>query len=132
MNPLLRDHVQRVGFDLQLRQSQIEVLVWLNESSASARSEDRFHTRAVRNFVGPAQGLGRRGLVAHVYDEVAARYAPERPPGDLPLRSYYRITRAGELVIELLREAGIYEEHERALFPERFTRTGKRRKLSAA
>lgn len=111
-NEALRAHVTRVGFDLSLARSHVAALVYLNES---AERDEWVGTRQVirgalyRAFslwATGAEGLIRRGLIVHHYQ------SSERTGSPNP---HYTITRAGELVIDLLREAGLYAEYATAL-----------------
>lgn len=139
MNELLRSHVQRVGFDLSLTRGQVEVLVFLDlvgddAERSNYRGRQGLTLAISQNFVGAAKGLGRRGLVTHHYDEAELR---GRFPGyparrNVALSNFYTITSAGYCVLDLLREAGIYEDVERIVCPERFTATGKRRSARVA
>lgn len=131
MNPLLRDHVTRTGFDLSLTRGQIEALVWLNESIGKGGPRD-WSTYPSGRWASHVGGLHRRGLTWHHYDQERWRKATMAERDAAPVSDFYGITEAGQLVVGLLRETGLYEEAERALFPDRFTRTGKRRKLKVA
>ena len=119
VNEGLRAHVTRVGFDLTLGRTHIAALVWLNEAM------DRYVDTRV-SFVSPlrhafanhASGLGgciTRGLVLHHFNEEAQRAQKVKPTSEWSARPHYTITRAGELVIELLRECGLYDEYRSAL-----------------
>jgi len=125
VNDLLREHVTRTGFDLSLSKRQVESLVWLCEMRESLR----YGGRGPSHYVSSIHGAMRRGLVVHRADR-ASLLRHERE--NRPLGWYYELTAAGEFVVGLLRESGLYEEHERVLFPDRFTRTGRRRALRAA
>jgi hypothetical protein len=120
VNPALRAHVTRVGFDLQLAKSHIAALVYLNEIGArrwdfcavnSPRLRVSGYGRAFSMFSTGAIGLQIRGLVTHdsavSYDERVSF------DGDGIQHLYskaWTITRAGRLVIDLLKEAGLYDE----------------------
>jgi hypothetical protein len=111
-NDLLRAHVTRVGFDLSLGTTHIAALVYLAECIrqrryiAANRVVDLSRRRAFSHFASGMAGCMERGLVVHHYDE------RHRDGG---LKWHYTITKAGRLVIDLLREAGIYQEYADAL-----------------
>lgn len=112
VNEALRSHVTRVGFDLTLGKTHIAALVYLNESIKQRRQFDtrpRFGApRAFGFFASGARGLGERGLVVH-------HFKPDvRNKG---LGPHYTITKAGKLVVDLLKEAGIYQEYADSLQP---------------
>lgn len=95
VNEELRQHVTRVGFDLSLGRTHIAALVML----------DAPFQRSFSHFVGGARGLQERGLVWH-----------RMPPNNkTSIRKIWGITKAGELVKDLLKEAGIWQEYEAAL-----------------
>lgn len=120
-NELLRQHVTRVGFNLQLTKSQVAALIYLDvmlvtNSTANERiggeSTDLVRgggaNRILSHFVTPVNGLIGRGLVTHI----------EMPP-ETDERGYrvergfaesWTITAAGRIVIELLKQAGIWQE----------------------
>lgn len=112
MNDLLRDHVTRVGFDLSLGRTHVAGLVYLNESLAqrryipSNRVVSPTARRAFACFASGISGCISRGLVLHHYRE------DKRDDG---LKWHYTITRAGKLVIDLLKETGLYQEYADAL-----------------
>lgn len=111
-NDLLRSHVTRVGFDLSLGRTHIAALVLLNEQMAQKRYiSDRKVTdlsmrRAFSFFASGIGGCVSRGLVIH-------HYQPNKR--NSTLKDHYTITKAGKLVIDLLRECGIYGEYAAAL-----------------
>lgn len=121
MNQDLRNHVTSVAFHLSLSQGQVAVLVWLNEAIERdwvIRSHRPLAERgrgpqsipmALDQFVMPVKALERKGLVEHCYYEGDA---PERHKrGErIATPDVYRITAAGELVVGLLREAGLYTD----------------------
>lgn len=111
-NGLLRDHVTRVGFDLSLGRTHIAGLVLLNESLTQRRyipahkSPDAVARRTFSWFASGIQGCCTRGLVVH-------HYRQDKQDGGL--KWHYTITKAGKLVIDLLKEAGVYQEYAGAL-----------------
>lgn len=111
MNQQFRDHVTSGQFVLALTGNMIAWLVHM--------STDPDHYPRSPRSVPDSHALQRRGLVVHHYppmgfdgDSEAFRVSPDRD--SYRPRDFYEITRAGELVIELLRESGIYEEVLRA------------------
>lgn len=110
-NDLLRSHVTRVGFDLSLGKTHVAALVMLDIALKSRRHVDTRHPM-LRTWVPAMHGLGDRGLVEHRHALDSRGYAK---PG---LNPHYRITKAGRLVIGLLKEAGIYQEHADLLTPQ--------------
>lgn len=97
VNEALRDHVTRVGFDLTITKTQIEVFRILADSHRGVEFDHRYSW-----FVTGVGGLRTRGLVTHVQHK---RGESQRRP----IHEYFPFTPAGELVLELLREAGIIE-----------------------
>lgn len=97
-NHLLRDHVTRVGFDLSLGFTHIEALVRVAEAHRTKR-DIAVH---MRYWIAAVRGCIDRGLVTHKY-----------AGGGKPLHHHYKLTPAGQLVIGLLREAGLYDEYAR-------------------
>lgn len=114
-NEALRAHVTRVGFDLSLGRTHVAALVYLNESIAQGRHFHKIEGPLRRTFALWASGIHGcevRGLTVH-------HYSPDAPRGiDVGLAPHYSLTRAGELVVELLRESGLYDEYAAAL-PQR-------------
>lgn len=111
-NTALRDHATRVGFDLSLAKTQIAALVLLNESLRQRRYihsnhvTERSMRRTFAYFATGMHGCEERGLVLH-------HYRPDKR--DDGLKWHFTITKAGKLVIDLLTEAGIYQEYAAAL-----------------
>jgi hypothetical protein len=117
MNEDFRQAVTQTAFCLLLTKHQVATLVYLNELlerelSLGFGTMDRQHRfevtsdwglSASRRLVGSARGLQDRGLLTH--------RSPTSPRAMYrPASEYYSITAAGELVVGLLREAGIYTE----------------------
>lgn len=109
-NEPLRSHVTRVGFNLTIGRTHIAALVYLNESFQrgymNAHKGAESHRRLFNLFATGMAGCQTRGLVVHHYDY------DHRDEG---LQWHYTITRAGQLIIELLRESGLYAEYAGAL-----------------
>lgn len=125
-NEFLRAHVTRVGFDLSLARSHIAALIYIEELRRARWDMARFDlrvprshplSRAFAHFAGGASGLHERGLLVHTDTGKRIRWFRDddgtdhaiSPPGT------WRITKAGRLVLDLLREAGIYEEYASAI-----------------
>lgn len=115
VNESLRQHVTSVGFSLTLGKTHIAALVMLDIKLKHNRtgfdSAMNYTSSAPpRVFKGPTgtSGLIERGLVEHIMDQ-------RRKPGENILamtpRRIWRITPAGRLVINLLKEAGLYQEY---------------------
>jgi hypothetical protein len=115
INVSLRQHVTSVGFSLTLGKTHIAALVMLDIKLKHNRtgfdsSINYTSSRPPRVFNGPTgtSGLIERGLVQHIMDQ-------RRRPGENILamtpRRIWRITPAGRLVVNLLKEAGLYQEY---------------------
>lgn len=107
-NEQLRQHVTRVGFDLTLGKTHVAALVMLD---VSIRSKQWMSSRGpmFRMLVPALHGLEDRGLVVHHYDDrYSSRgrlHAKDEP------RRHFTITKAGRLVIGLLKESGVWDEY---------------------
>jgi hypothetical protein len=116
INEQLRAHVTRVGFDLSLGKTHISRLVAIDAELKRNLSTQELlgnyttprEPRAFNRFVTGTTGLVERGLVEHIMD---ARRRPGEPVSAMKPRRIWRITPAGRLVINLLKEAGIYQEY---------------------
>jgi hypothetical protein len=110
-NSVLRDYVTDSSFVLTLSRNHINTLVTIAHN-------DRDH-KSRRDFVNPGNGLIRRGLVNHVSHAKKTR-TKQVPTGrtnetrpvyrgsyNAELNCYWRLTKAGWLVYDLLVEAGI-------------------------
>lgn len=111
-NDLLREHLTRVGFDLSLGKTHVEALVFLDVAL-----QTREYQRSPSMFVHASHGLQARGLVEHTARsrEFLERRRQAGRSGDLT--GIYKITRAGRIVISLLKEAGLYQDEHVRLFP---------------
>ena len=104
INELFRDHVHRISFSLTLTKTQIDTLVELDAHlSRDAPYPSWVHWHMHGRGV---MGLERRGLVCQVH---------WWPANDPPT---YEITRAGQLVVGLLKEAGLYQQFVGGDVPE--------------
>lgn len=103
-NAALREHVTDASFVLSLRKTHIAMLI-------AVANNDRLSL--ARDWITPAHGLKRRGLMFHCLDVYPRREGEhqtffEEAPGDFkPLNAIYRLTRAGWAVYDLLVEAGM-------------------------
>jgi hypothetical protein len=119
VNTALREHVTGTTFVLTLRKTQIAALVWLDveladdrtftEQLASDQPFLRPRGRVWSLFVPGVNGLISRGLVEHIIPDHYRR--PGVSTADLKPSQVWRITPAGKLVVGLLKEAGIWQEH---------------------
>lgn len=138
-NEMFRDHVTSAGFVLTLGRTHLAALIRLDlELAANVRttmagpkgsiikgdpSMERLHRHDVTGYAG----LISRGLIRHVYEENKHRYrdkrASERQGRDvidhqrMPVGEQWEITRAGRLVVDLLRECGLYADYAGPLGP---------------
>ena len=106
-NVTLRDYVQRSAFDLNLGRTHVAALVYLDLCIQNdPRHVNVPDGRSVySNFIDGSRGLERRGLVVHHWTrDKRTGYSAKGT------KAHYTITRAGQLVIELLKEAGLYDE----------------------
>ena len=110
-NRILRDYVTDSSFVLSLSRRHIATLI-------AIALNDRDH-KYCRDFVNPGNGLIRRGLVGHcerapksrVKMIPTGRHNEWRPwfrgSANDDLNCYWRLTKAGWLVYDLLAEAGM-------------------------
>lgn len=109
-NLLLREHLTRVGFDLSLGKTQIAALVALDialdRGTPLPTGRQHFGRNILSSWATAVHGLIDRGLVLHHWTK-----DPKTGHAMEGLRHHYTITRAGDLVLELLEEAGLYEEY---------------------
>lgn len=108
-NPMLRSHVTDHSFVLTLRKTHIRVLCQIAHGT---RSLGQRNFDGVDHFVPAVHGLQRRGLCAHKHHPNFIGKMEGGGPTDL-LSNYYRLTRAGWAVFDLLVEAGLAEAIER-------------------
>ena len=106
-NPMLRQHVTDHSFVLTLRKTHIATLAMIAHDNR-ALGETRI-PGTHDHFVTASHALQRRGLVAH-------RHNPPFKESKYPrkLSDFYRLTRAGWAVFDLLVEAGLAEDIDRA------------------
>lgn len=111
LNEALRSHVTRVGFDLSLGKTHVAGLVMLDLVIRARGHVDTRHPM-LRHWVTAMHGLQDRGLVEHHFA------TDRRGLAKSGMHHHYTITKAGRLVIGLLKEAGIYQEHSDLLVPQ--------------
>lgn len=109
-NAALRQWARGISFTIAMGRRQVFTLISLHLSAEQQHGKatlvGSMH-RHMRSFVVSAGCLVDRGLVdAHVWTDERVR----RDAGRLKTKQLWQLTRAGELVIDLLKEAGIYEE----------------------
>ncbi len=120
-NELLRQHVTRVGSDLTLGKTHIAALVYLDQSiklrtHIDTRHSSQWARRSFANFATGMHGCEDRGLVVHHFRDTRTLPPREKARIDAQgMKAHYTITKAGRLVIDLLKEAGIYQEYADAL-----------------
>jgi hypothetical protein len=108
-NEELRAHVTSVGFALTLGKTHIASLVQLDRMLAENR---HLWARGRDMFIPGVLGLERRGLVVHTMPPPPeARRRKNGTLREVSVRRIWRITRAGRLVLGLLKEAGLYDEY---------------------
>jgi hypothetical protein len=112
-NDALRQWARGISFTIAMGRRQVYTLIALHLSQDKPSEGMMFgdRHRHLAHFVTSMHCLVDRGLVvAHVWhDETLRRKSHARGAG-VTYGQLYRVTRAGELIVELLREAGIYEE----------------------
>lgn len=101
-NNLFRQSVTGIAFSLTLGHTHIAVL---DEIAHSDRDRAK-HKMRRNNFVSPAIGLCRRGLVEHRHNPP---FVDAKRGLDEPITNYYRLTKAGWLMHDLLAEAGMVD-----------------------
>lgn len=107
-NDALRQWARGVSFTIAMGRRQVYQLVQLHISADRQQITQgmigHYH-RHTRNFITSMNCLLDRGLI------VVPVWNPKKRESLGPLvKDHWHLTRAGELVIELLKEAGIYEE----------------------
>lgn len=126
MNLLLRRHLTRIGFNLTLGKTHIAALVFIDATlrvgaDVDWRDEGRLkashpltqldtsvrHERDFNMFVPGCRGLQSRGLVIH--------HQPPKPPASCTMGDIWQVTPAGEAVIVLLKESGIWDDYAAVL-----------------
>jgi hypothetical protein len=106
VNEALREHTTSIGFSLTLTKAQISALVLCHHT----KGEMPHNTPAVKNFVVTMGCLRDRGLITWatpIYHKT--RMGLNGAPVITGWKPF-RTTKAGTLVVNLLKEAGIYQE----------------------
>lgn len=115
MNDAFRDHVTSTGFVLTLGRTHIDSLVrlWWRVEASKRGYETEDDRGAFPNIISlgrfwiAAMGaLQGRGLVWHKWENAKSYNGGKRKPW----HQVWGFTPAGELVIDLLKEAGIWQE----------------------
>lgn len=92
------NYTQSVAFNMTLSRSMVEMLGLIRDERASTADSGVRTPYTNSHFVPVVRRLEARGLVWHDYIE------PMRAPKG---HQYFKLTRAGELMAELLVEAGL-------------------------
>lgn len=104
MNEALREHVTRTGFNLTLGKSHIAALVMIVEHWQKDESWTSYGAPWSHFWTG-FQGLKTRGLAWHQYHDT-------RPPNPYkPPSAFYGLTTAGQYMVGLLSESGIWQDY---------------------
>jgi hypothetical protein len=134
MNEAFREHVTSSAFMLSLGKTHVAALVRLDMELAAEvqvrglHLSNHAHARLHKHDITGRGGLMARGLVVHVYEQNKHKYAVKEKHASIyqvgaidhdrmPVGECWNITRAGRLVVELLQEAGIYDEYAGPLLP---------------
>lgn len=100
-NPALASYASSTAFVMTMTKPMIETLLML----WAGRDEPLGH-HLPSNIVAQSRALGRRGLIVHHVPDGYREMTPEDRSA-LPLKAFYEVTKAGWLMLELLREAGL-------------------------
>lgn len=109
-NNAFRQAVTSVSFHLTLSKTQVAAVVIIEESRRRGVYIHGPHTTTWNLFVPAVSTLIHRGMVTH--------HPPKGPRPHQPLSTYYKFTKVGRLVVQMLEEAGLYEEYAKELGPE--------------
>jgi hypothetical protein len=126
INEALRAHLTRIQFDLSLGKTHIACLVWVEYVN---RTDSYVDTHKIPNLgmrrtfglnMAATVGLLERGLIWHrpTSSEEFAKTVKEHGAFK-GWAEVYGLTRAGELVRDLLKEAGIWQEYAAMLPAEK-------------
>lgn len=102
-NPALRSHVTEHSFVLTMRKMHIASMVCIAHADRTYLDFRKMFGRD--DWVTAVRGLERRGLMKHQH---SPSFTGKNRPGG-PITDYYRLTRAGWAVFDLLVEAGMAE-----------------------
>lgn len=109
VNETFRQWTRGVSFVLSMGKTQVATLVAIHTSQNMADHIGSHH-KLLRNWVGAVSGLRDRGLVLHhAYETTEASIAARAKK---KFSAFYELTAAGEHVVGLLKEAGVYQELE--------------------
>lgn len=109
MNKTFADHVTNTAFFLSMSKKQIAMLAHIAANphpgwNAAERSAyySREWMQGHDTYFATARALESKGLLLGIWTERSVKDKTDRV-------HHYELTRAGELVVELLREAGLVE-----------------------
>jgi hypothetical protein len=130
VNEALREHVTSAAFVLSLGKTHVAELVRIDlELAAEVRLNYTEIGKLHRCDMQARKGLEVRGLIIHTWEQNKRKYGKPSTnafaqPGDrtydydvIPPSAMWNITRAGLLVCDLLKEAGLYQEYAGSLLP---------------
>lgn len=107
INSDLREYATNIGFNMTLTKTQVRLLVILNHFGGFvAWVQNGLYGG---DYVSPFRALERRGLVMVRECKCKKPYKQVPRHGPRCTRDHV-LTRAGELMIELLKEAGVYQD----------------------
>jgi len=95
---IFREYATSTAFAITLTKNQALTLLWLGNITDEP---DYKSNPAGSRFVGAVQQLGTRGLVSHHYEK-GCQHCDAHDGG---VGHHYQLTRAGELMVDLLKEA---------------------------
>lgn len=104
-NETLRQHVTGTAFLLSLGKTHITALVVLDHGIRNKTGGPTNYS----HFITGVHGLKDRGLIEHHHVDMRGRRAKDH------IGRHYTITKAGRLVRDLLKEAGLWQEYEAGL-----------------
>ena len=117
MNQQFAGYVTRVAFNISLSRSQIATLAHIAERSRRPNDipvAEELTFPSPGNFIPSVRSLVDRGLVEYTPLKTKVRPGWTSHPLIVSGQPWsYSLTRAGELVVELLKEAGIVQITER-------------------
>lgn len=119
-----RYYTMRTNFQLALSRPMLEFLcsvaddVWWDR--ALYRSE--YGGTAPDNFIASSHALVKRGLIQPLPPFLLKKEQKKRKENLYEYRSGYRLTPAGKLVVELLKQTGLFAEQDTAIQRKAVTR----------
>lgn len=110
-NDAFRQAVTSVSFNLTLSKTQVAAIVLIEESRRRGVYIKGPHSTTWNLFVPAVSALIHRGMVTH------------HPPKGVhrafqPTSTWYKFTKVGRLVVQMLEEAGLYEEYAKELIAD--------------